>query len=712
MNFGRVTVPAETGLEDETASIMKRWGADAVRNSDGTKLSAGIKELDATIYSTLCLIRADQDYAYAHKQFVHHRVLMSRPKVTDTTGDLTIRLLDGFFKRQFEVDFEDDPKAWWEVINRTTGTAVPSEKWTMDSSAGTVTIETPSPGHSYTVNFFVRQIWEPTSMYNHLTNNWTCRESMGIDPRYPEAGAHLLQWLEKWLSDNPDTDVVRLTSLFYHFTVTGGENGDPCHTDWYGYHDAVSPYALNLFEKEYGYRPKLEDFIDGGSYSGIQCMPTRSTYDWMEFVQRFVREYARQINDMIHAAGKTAMLFFGDHWIGSEPYIPGFNEMNFDAIVGSVACGEELRRIADIPGDITKEIRLHPYLFPDAFDGKNDTALNAQNVWVHARRALLRNPSIDRIGYGGYLSLAVHDEPFISTVETICNEFREIVTTVGDTRPHTVLRVGILNTWGKSRSWMTGSRWYEKFNGKGLPEALAGMPMAVDFINFDDIKNGALNSIDVLINEGKAGTTWSGGSNWADTEVQQKIKTWVNCGGGILGIGEPSAHENSGQVFQLATLFGVDKENGQTLNTTPANNLSVDNPFFVEMRVEAVESHVFPNSENVNVLAEHNGHVLFSTNKFGKGRAVYLARFNYGPDQVHSLHRVLLWLAGKEADYKKHYSDNPNVETAFFDNNTEGFAVNNTPQPQNASVYDQTGMEYKITLEPFELKKINRTTAE
>jgi len=39
---GRVTLPSETNFLKETQEIMDRWGADAIRDSDGTKLSDDI----------------------------------------------------------------------------------------------------------------------------------------------------------------------------------------------------------------------------------------------------------------------------------------------------------------------------------------------------------------------------------------------------------------------------------------------------------------------------------------------------------------------------------------------------------------------------------------------------------------------------------------------------------------------------------------------
>ena len=50
----------------------------------------------------------------------------------------------------------------------------------------------------------------------------------------------------------------------------------------------------------------------------------------------------------------------------------------------------------------------------------------AKENWVTARRAILRKP-IDRIGYGGYLKLALDFPEFIDYVESVCDEFRELL---------------------------------------------------------------------------------------------------------------------------------------------------------------------------------------------------------------------------------------------------------------------------------------------
>ena len=69
----------------------------------------------------------------------------------------------------------------------------------------------------------------------------------------------------------------------------------------------------------------------------------------------------------MHSYGKEAMMFLGDHWIGTEPYGPYFETIGLDAVVGSVGDGVTMRMISDIKGVKYTEGRLLPYFFPDVF---------------------------------------------------------------------------------------------------------------------------------------------------------------------------------------------------------------------------------------------------------------------------------------------------------------------------------------------------------
>ena len=164
----------------------------------------------------------------------------------------------------------------------------------------------------------------------------------------------------------------------------------------------------------------------------------------MAFQRREVAALAKEMVDITHELGKEAMMFLGDHWIGTEPYMEEFRTIGLDAVVGSVGNGSTLRLISDIPGVKYTEGRFLPYFFPDTFHEGGDPVKEARENWVTARRAILRKP-IDRIGYGGYLKLACAFPEFICYVESVCNEFRELYSHIGGAKPCCIKTVAVLN---------------------------------------------------------------------------------------------------------------------------------------------------------------------------------------------------------------------------------------------------------------------------
>ena len=148
------------------------------------------------------------------------------------------------------------------------------------------------------------------------------------------------------------------------------------------------------------------------------------------------------------------------------------------------------------------EGRFLPYFFPDTFHEGGDSVKEAKVNWVTARRAILRKP-VDRIGYGGYLKLALEFPDFIDYVRSVCDEFRTLYDNVHGTTPHCVKTVAVLNSWGKMRAWgnhMVHHALYQKQNYSyaGIIEALSSEPFDVRFISFDDIRNDSsvLNDVE------------------------------------------------------------------------------------------------------------------------------------------------------------------------------------------------------------------------
>lgn len=710
---GRVTLPSESNFLNETKEMLDRWGADALRDSDGTKLDAATKALDAKIYTTYFVARGHNEFAQEHMDECQQMLLMSKHNVA-TEDTVTIDFLDGYYREQVVADYIHDPKKWWEVIDRTTGEVVPVSCWEVDQEKDLVTIKDAAPFHEYTVSFFVYAIWDPTQMYNHITNNWGDKpHDIPFDVRQANSGAFAKDYLKQWLIDNPDTDVVRFTTFFYHFTLVFNDQAKEKFVDWFGYGATVSIKALEEFEQEYGYALRPEDIVDNGYYNSTFRVPTRAYRDYMDFIQRFVAKKAKELVEITHEAGREAMMFLGDNWIGTEPYGPYFEDIGLDAVVGSVGGGATLRLISDIPGVKYTEGRFLPYFFPDTFYEGNDPCIEAIDNWLSARRALMRNP-VDRIGYGGYLSLAYKFPKFVDYIEKVTDEFRLIYDNVKGKKAYCGLKVGILNSWGKIRSWqpymVAHALWYKQtYSYFGILESLSGAAVDVQFLSFDEIReNGVPSDIDVIINAGDAGTAFSGGEEWLDGKLVTTIRQWVYNGGGFVGVGDPTAVHHGGRFFQLADILGVDKELGFTLSTDKYFKTALDSHFITEDRNSDFDfgeskHDIYALSAATEIIEYSNNEVHMAANAYGKGRGVYISGLPYSYENTRLLMRAMFYAASKEDRYHIWYADNLNCEVNAYPESGKYAILNNSNETQTTKFYDGEGNCETITLEPCEI---------
>lgn len=710
---GRVTLPSESNFLNETKEMLDRWGADALRDSDGTKLDAATKALDAKIYTTYFVARGHNEFAQEHMDECQQMLLMSKHNVA-TENTVTIDFLDGYYREQVIADYVHDPKKWWEVIDRTTGEVVPVSCWEVDQDKNLVTIKDAVPFHEYTVSFFVYAIWDPTQMYNHITNNWGDKpHDIPFDVRQANSGAFAKDYLKQWLIDNPDTDVVRFTTFFYHFTLVFNDQAKEKFVDWFGYGATVSIKALEEFEQEYGYALRPEDIVDNGYYNSTFRVPTRAYRDYMDFIQRFVAKKAKELVEITHEAGREAMMFLGDNWIGTEPYGPYFEDIGLDAVVGSVGGGATLRLISDIPGVKYTEGRFLPYFFPDTFYEGNDPCIEAIDNWLSARRALMRNP-VDRIGYGGYLSLAYKFPKFVDYIEKVTDEFRLIYDNVKGKKAYCGLKVGILNSWGKIRSWqpymVAHALWYKQtYSYFGILESLSGAAVDVQFLSFDEIReHGVPADIDVIINAGDAGTAFSGGEEWLDEKLVTTIRQWVYNGGGFVGVGDPTAIHHGGRFFQLADILGVDKELGFTLSTDKYFKTALDKHFITEDRSADFDfgeskHDIYALSPATEIIEYSNNEVHMAANTYGKGRGVYISGLPYSYENTRLLMRAMFYAASKEDRYHIWYADNLNCEVNAYPESGKYAILNNSNETQTTKFYDGEGNCETITLEPCEI---------
>lgn len=715
---GCFTLPGEAGYEKLTLEMAEKWGADVIRDSDGTVLSDEILEAGYGIYSTICIIRDHNEWARQNQDKLQQCFLMTAPR-TAAEGPLSIRLMDGFFEEQFRVNDGENARSYWQVYDRTTDEELASEGWSYDAENGCVTIASPVPFHTYTVSFMAYRIWEEISMYNHTTNNWDKEHLMQIDPMYPESREYLLGWMKNWCETHPATTVVRFTSMFYNFVWIWGsdENCRNLFTDWGSYDFTVSERALDEFEKKYGYRMTAEDFINQGKLHVTHMPGNKRKADWMEFINDFVISFGRQLVDMVHSYGKKAYVFYDDSWVGIEPYNGRFQEFGFDGLIKCVFSGYEARLCAGVKVD-THELRLHPYLFPVGLGGAptfmegGDPTLEAKKYWNSVRRALLREP-VQRIGLGGYLHLVQDFPDFCDYIEQVADEFRTILGFHGEGAPYSIrTKVAVLHYWGKLRSWTLSGHFHETYMNDliHINEALSGLPVDVRFISFEDVKNGALADVDVVINAGFAGSAWSGGDAWKDAEVLEKLTRFVYEGGTFIGVNEPSAVEGYDSFFRMANVLGVDEDTGVKLChgkwsfEVQQDEKLMPEGSFVKKTGDYRKGVPYLTDGKAKVLAADGTVPTLTVNRFGKGYGIYLASFEKTIENTRMLLN-LIRMAGGELENDLYLTDNIYTECAYYPGSGQLVVINNSDQPQTTGVQTKNG-RVEISLEAYATKML------
>lgn len=702
---GRFTLPGESGYEKLTLELAERWGADVIRDSDGTELSDEIKNAGYDIYSTICVIRDHNDWAKKNRDKLQQTFLKTDSKIA-TDNTIKIKLLEQFFDEQFEVNFSEDAKAYWQVFDRTSNKEVPRSQWHYDEAEGCVTIEGIDKWHAYSVNFLAYRIWEEISMYNYVTNSWNKEHLMQIDPRYPQTQEYLLGWMRQWCENHKDTNVVRFTSMFYNFVWIWGSDARRRNyfTDWGSYDFTVSVCALEGFEKQYGYAMTSEDFINQGKLHVSHMPADAKKKDWMEFINEFVISFGKKMIDIVHGYGKKAYVFYDDSWVGIEPYNGRFEEFGFDGIIKCVFNGYEVRLCAGVPVD-THEIRLHPYLFPTGLGGAptfsegGDPTADAKLYWSRVRRALLRE-KVDRIGLGGYLHLLEGYPEFVDYMTNLANEFREIVQLHEEGPVYTEnIKVAVLHSWGKLRSWTLSGHFHETdmLDLIHINEALSGFPVEVAFIDFEDAKKEDLSKYQIILNAGTEGSAWSGGNVWTDDVLVEKLTEWTWNGGTFVGVNEPSAVQGYEHRIRMANVLGVDIDRGERIcHGKWAFEIQSENKILIPGISLKGKENIYLINGQAKVLATDSKNMpVIVENCFGKGKGIYLSEFKTTPENNRLLYNIL------ESTVCGGFScttDNYAVECHWFPKTGKLVVVNNSENVQEATVKCPNGFR-EVVLE-------------
>jgi beta-D-galactosyl-(1->4)-L-rhamnose phosphorylase len=709
-------MPGEVGCEDRVLELARLWGADALRDSDGTELPEKIKGAGYPIYSTVCLIRGDNQFAKANRDKLQQILLISKPVTAEGENEgetVVIELLDSFPREVYEVDASPESRRHWQAFDRTAQQELPREQWQFSPEGGTVEISGAKRWHRYTITFLCYERWEGINRYNHRVNNWTSEPEMPLNPAHPEVREQMKSNLKAWLERNAHTEVVRFTTFYYG----NGRGG------WGDYGRTVSTRMLDDFEKEYGYCPAAETFVNAGVYNPTHRVPSKEYRDWMAFVHDFFMRTIKVFIDMVHASGKQAFFLLGDHWVGSEPLGERFAELGMDGVVKAVFSGYEVRIAGATDSVPLKEIRFHPYFFPREVTGKptfcaeGTPTEDLETYWIDIRRACLRT-RINRIGFGGYVSLLEKFPDFVDYVAVVSRQAREISALHAESKPYTApVNVAVLNSWGRSRAWMCSGHMQHNSVYNQFLESLSGLPVNVEFISLSEVAgSGIPEHINVIVNCGRQGTAWSGAEAWRDPGLVEKISEFVSRGGGLLGISEPSALEGGDCCFRLAPVLGIDRESLLCETNVDYDGHLEEDHFISRDNRGSLEfvsnvSNLKLKSEPariVNCLPTGNCDYFYEylqpqvvVNHFGAGRSVYLSGFKYNPDNTRTLARALFWAAGQEAAFDNWRCENPHTECAYFPGAGKLLVVNNSRDAQNTVIHTPGGKPMDCALEPL-----------
>ena len=717
---GDFTLPGEAGYEELTLRLAKKWGADVVRDSDGTQLSPEILSAGYGVYSTICVIREHNEFAKAHPETQMEAPLYSLP-VAAEEETLEINLLRGYFKEQFEIDDRPCSKKFWQAFDRTENKELPRETWEY-AGGGKVLIKKAKKYHEYSVNFFAFRVWEEISMYNHVTNGWQKEHLRQIDPVHPIVREYLKNYMKSWCETHPATNVVRFTSLFYNFVWIWGSDllNRFLFTDWASYDFTASPLMLENYMAETGGKITLEDFVNGGKRHSTHTVWGETNLKYMRFVQNFVADFAAELVKIVHAYGKKAYMFYDDSWVGSEPYSDSFTRVGFDGIIKCVFSAYEARMCAGVPNVKTHEIRLHPYLFPTGLTGEpvfgkgGDPVTPAQKYWIAVRRALLRQ-SVDRIGLGGYLHLTENFPDFCDYIESLANDFRKIKALHKSGAPYTLpVKVSVLTRWGSLRTWTCGGHYHEHpdLDLLNLLESLAGLPVQVEFIDFSQLKKGGISG-DILLVAGLKNSAYGGGNAWKAGENYEGVAAFVHGGGALISVNEASETDGFSTNLRLAPLLGVDLDRGD-FNCHGRYPAAAEREE-IKTGAFAGKTQAFIFSPDTKILknAVKNGEentFAITCRKAGKGAAAYMSSYKHTPENAAALLALLKKLkeiAG--APLENYYlSDNPYVDCAYFEKEKKLVLANGALSRQSAKIA-LPGGKISFTLAPVETKIVNLT---
>jgi beta-D-galactosyl-(1->4)-L-rhamnose phosphorylase len=273
------------------------------------------------------------------------------------------------------------------------------------------------------------------------------------------------------------------------------------------------------------------------------------------------------------------------------------------------------------------------------------------------------------------------------------------------------LHVAVLHSWGSLRSWSLSGHFHETYMHEliHINEALSGLPVKVSFISFEDVKTGALQDVDVVINAGRAGSAWSGGDAWKDAELIETLQRWVDNGGAFIGVGEPSAVNGYSDYFRMAQVLGVDEDTGAKVchgKWQYETDEELAGKLIPNGACISAKAGIYLTDGTADVIQDVDGIPAMTVHSFGKGKGIYLGGFAFNNADTRLLLNTLLYAAGLPLE-QNYLTDHVDAECAYYPESGKLVVINNSGENVTTTVKTETGAQ-KFELAPFETKIVDR----
>jgi 1,3-beta-galactosyl-N-acetylhexosamine phosphorylase len=465
---------------------------------------------------------------------------------------VVFNLLDRYYPKRFLIPREADKALAFRIEEKETGKYLDAEDFEVDRAAGTVRLTGGVPGRSYRVIFLAGDRGVAWHFKLNLDDPKVCI----ADGTIPSVKKRQFAVLDTMLEGYPDVAVIRPTSEVYDRlgklgNPDDGESGALRHMDRQAYWQGFHPERLARFEALYGHPFDPRWVIDSG-FGETGWLPTPGMLEWIDLVRNDLGVYVRERNNLIHRHGKRVRLFFGDAFVGIEPYLGDVCHNGYDEIVQPMDLGPgSVRFITGFPGETRRILRFQ-------WSATNFSGAEYRNLYQAAWRWMKREILFqcpDGLTLGGVGTKAIEIPEIKSETLRIFDDFRTIFDRTHDKEvfKHEGFHVYVLSAWGRMRSWKGHSHYLSQV---ALPRSLVDLPVHVKWLSFNEVINhGVPKDASVVILNGEPDTAWGGGELWKNETLVARITEFVRSGGGLIAIGAPTLVDGR---FALGDVFGVE----------------------------------------------------------------------------------------------------------------------------------------------------------